>query len=86
VQAVEIEAIESDFFGALRKRVVVSPQPLDELDHHFVSPHPRREAAKIGKRFHGIDVNACATDIAVEPISVRPICLHCDGDKVLFRN
>src|SRR3981189_3998937 len=68
MKTVEVEAVKSDPFSTWRKRVVVCPQPLNELDHHGVAPHPCREGAKIGERLHSIDVVACTANIAVKPI------------------
>src|SRR5919106_2477740 len=72
-QAIEVEAVEADFRRVLRKRVVVRPQPLDELDHVGVAPHPRRKASEVGERLYGIEVIAHASHVAVDAVRVGPI-------------
>lgn len=46
VQAVEVKAVEA---GRLWRSLVTLAQPLDELEHDSVTPHPGREAAKADK-------------------------------------
>src|SRR3979411_721013 len=71
MKTVEVEAVKPDPFSTWRKRVVVRPQPLNELDHHGVAPHPCREAANICQCFHRVDVVAAPTTKAVTAIGVR---------------
>ena len=84
VQAVEVEAVKPHLFSIRRKRLVVCPQPRDELDHHRVAPHPSWKATKIGERFLGIDVIAHAANITVRPDRRRANLIHRDGREVFF--
>jgi hypothetical protein len=74
VQAVQVEAVEAR--GALRALVVLA-QPLDELEHHRVPPHPAREAAEVSER--RVRVPTGATDVAVRAVGIRPVGLG--GDR-----
>jgi hypothetical protein len=78
-EAVKIEAVEANPWSARRQRVVVRSQPLDELDHLGVAPHPGWEAAEVGERFNGGDVVAHTAHVAVDAVGVGPIGLDRDG-------
>ena len=59
-------------------------QPLDELDHVGVAPHPRGEAPEVGERFYGIDIVAHAAHVAVDAVGVGPIGLDRDGREAFL--
>jgi hypothetical protein len=84
VEAVEIETVEAGPFSVRGQRVVVRSQPLDELHHLDVAPHPPGETPEIGERFGGIEIVAGTADIAVDPVGVGPVRLDRDGREPLL--
>ncbi len=84
MEAVEIETVEAGLFEIRGKRVVVPPEPVDEIHHFGVAPHPPREAPEIGERFRGIKILAGAADITVDPVGVGPVRFDRDGSKALL--
>lgn len=74
-QAVKIEAMKRHF-AALSRIGVVRVQPIDELAHLTVAPHPHGETDEcrpFGRWRLGMP------DIVIDPCGVRPVAL--DGDK-----
>jgi hypothetical protein len=86
VHAIEIQAVKPDLCGTGGTSIVVCSQPLDELDHLFVAPHPGRETPEVGERFHGIDRVARATDVAIDGVSVGPVGFHRHAGETFFVN
>ena len=50
-QAVEVEPVEARHAERIGDPVVPLAQPVDELDHLGVAPHPGREASEVAQRF-----------------------------------
>ena len=85
-ETVEVQAVEADLARVRRQRVVVPAQPLDELDHVGVAPHPGRKTPEAGQRFAGVGVVAGAAHVAVHARGVGPIGLDGDGHDAAFRD
>ena len=56
-------------------RVVAGPQPLDEVQHVVVAPHPRREAPEVRQGGVRVAVARETHHVAIHPIRVGPIAL-----------
>jgi hypothetical protein len=80
-RACQIETVGAHPGSALRERRVVPAQPLDELGHVGVAPHPGREAPEVGERFPGIDIAARAAHIAVDAGGIGLVRLDRDGPE-----
>ena len=61
-------------------------QPLDELDHDGVAPHPGRKTAKSRQRFVCVCVITRASDVAMDSIRVRPVRFDCDHRETFLGN
>ena len=79
VQAVEVEAVESDPRRIAGEGIVVVAQPLHEVQHVGVAPHPAREALEVPKRRQGVGVVARPTHVAIDPVGIGPVRL--DGHR-----
>ena len=78
-QAIDVEAIEADP-PRLWPLVIPRAQPLDQLDDLLVGPHPRWPTVEGVEHLAGVIPRALeGLDIAVDPITVRPVPL--DGDE-----
>ena len=74
VQAVEIEPVEPGAL-ALGTRSVMPAQPLHEVEHIGVAPHPARKALEVPQRGFGVPLLARPAHPAVDAIGVGPVCL-----------
>jgi len=79
-QAVEVEPVEARHAERIGDPVVAFAQPVDELDHLGVAPHPGREAPEISQRLPSGAIVREPHHVAVDPVRVRPVGLH--GDDV----
>ena len=59
-------------------------QPLEELDHVGIAPHPRRKPPKVGERFNGKNVVTGSVQVAVDAVGIGPISLDRDGRKAFL--
>ncbi len=80
VQAIEVQAVETDLRRAGPDRVVVVAEPADEVEDVGIAPHPGGESLESRQRVNGLGVVAATADIAVNAIGVGPIGL--DGHRV----
>jgi len=62
----------------------VRPQPVDEVHHFGIAPHPARETPEIGERFHRIDVVAGTANKAVDPVGLGPVRFDRDGREAFL--
>ena len=83
-QAIEIETVKADLRSAGGKLIVICAQPVDELDHRGVAPHPRGKAPEPGERFYCVGVALLAAHIAIHAIGAGPIRLCGNGRKTFF--
>src|SRR5918995_3998857 len=82
-QRVEIEPVEA---GApvLGLLCVVAMQPVDELEHVTIAPHPARKPLEVAECLKRVAVVAAASHPAVDAVRVRPVRLHCHCRKTLL--
>src|SRR5712691_4229719 len=66
VQAVKIHSIESDRRTFRIELFVKATQPFHELQHDFVTPHPRCEPAKARKRFVCVRIRCRPADVTMD--------------------
>ena len=74
-KAVKVETVETRFRRGMHVRVVAGPQPLDEVQHVVVAPHPRREAPEVRQGGVRVGVARETHHVAIHPIRVGPIAL-----------
>jgi hypothetical protein len=82
VQAVQIEPVKADALLEVAPAIVTA-QPVDEVRHGGVAPHPSGEAFEAGEcrlRVGGRGGRR-ALDEAVDPIGVRPVAFDRNGGK-----
>src|SRR5207248_4791998 len=84
VEAVQVESVEAHFRSASRKRLVMSPQPLDEVEHDGVPPHPSWEAAEPRQRFIYALIAAAPANVKVGAMGIRPIGFGCNRIEALL--
>jgi hypothetical protein len=84
VRAVKVEPVEHGLLRVPEYPVVVLAQPSDEVQHHRVAPHPRREPLEAAQRLLGGGVVATTLDVPVDPVGIGPVPLHRDGAEPLL--
>ena len=80
VQTVEIETIDAGALRRISDRGVVLLQPVHELHHLPVSPHPGREPIE---GLLGMWLDGRASYVAIQALRLRPIRLERDDRKTL---
>src|SRR5438876_6798366 len=82
MKTVEIEAVKTDAI-VCHPLPIVFAKPLQEIDHHRVSPHPARETYEVAERCRGIGFAARVARPPVHTVRIGPIRLGRD-DVELF--
>jgi hypothetical protein len=86
VQAIQVHPVKSALRLFGQDRAVVQAQPVRELQHLAVPPHPLRETLEAGQCRVGVRVVVGATHVAVHAIRVGPIRFHDDGGEAALRD
>ena len=84
MQAVEIQAVEAGLQLPAGAGRVVAGEPVDELQHRSVPPHPRREAVEVAERVEGRVIVARAAYETVDAVGIGPIGLDGHGGETLL--
>jgi protein-disulfide isomerase len=84
MQAVEVQAVEADAPLSSRNTAIEDMEPVDEVQHVGVAPHPSGEPSKVSEGGARIRVVAGAANEPMHPVCVGPVAFNRNRGKSFF--